>query len=68
MELRKEDQDPAKIGIYNLRSGGHTAAEALSVSDRFFQRHGGCRSEKPLTNYVKESLDSLLFVTKTIYH
>ena len=35
MELRKVDQDPAKIGIYSLRSAEDAAEKALAVSDRF---------------------------------
>ena len=65
-ELEKEGLDPAKFGIHSLRSGGASAAAALGVPDRLFQRHGGWRSEKARNNYVKESLESLLLVTKSI--
>ena len=65
-ELGKEGLDPTKFGIHSLRSGGASAAAALGVPDRLFQRHGGWRSEKARNNYVKESLDSLLLVTKSI--
>ena len=37
-----------------------SAAAALGVPDRFFQRIEGWRSEKAQNNYVKESLDLLL--------
>ena len=66
-ELGKEGLDPNKFGIHSLRSGGASAAAALGVPDRLFQRHGGWRSEKARNNYVKESLDSLLLVTKSIW-
>jgi len=58
----KEGLDPSKFGLHSLRSGGASAAAALGVLDRLFQRHGGWRSEKAR----KETLDSLLFVTKSI--
>ena len=65
-ELGKEGLDPTKFGIHSLCSGGASAAAALGVPDRLFQRHGGRRSERARNNYVKESLDSLLLVTKSI--
>ena len=65
-ELGKKGLDPTKFGIHSLHSGGPSAAAALGVPDRLFQRHGGWRSEKAQNNYVKESLDSLLLVTKSI--
>ena len=65
-ELEKEGLDPTKFEIHSLRSGGASAAAALGVPDRLFQRHGGWRSEKARNNYVKESLKSLLLVTKSI--
>ena len=65
-ELGKEGLDPTKFGIHSLRSGGASAAAALGVPDRLFQRHGGWRSGKARNNYIKESLDSLLLVTQSI--
>ena len=65
-ELGKEGLDPTKIGIHSLHSGGASAAAALGVPDRHFQRHGGWRHEKARNNYVKESLDFLLLVTNSI--
>ena len=65
-ELGKEGLDPTRFGIHSLHSGGASAAAALGVPDGLFQRHGGWKSEKARNNYVKESLDSLLIVTKSI--
>ena len=65
-ELRKEGLDPALYGIHSLRAGGATAAAALGVPERLFQRQGGWRSDKARNNYIAESLDSLLLVTRTI--
>ena len=56
----------ASLGTHSLRSGGASAAAALGVPDRLFQRHGGWRSEKARNNYVEESLDSLLLVSQSI--
>ena len=65
-ELRKEGLDPGLYGIHSLRAGGATTAAALGVPERLFQRQGGWRSVKARNNYIAESLDSLLLVTKTI--
>lgn len=65
-ELQKEGLDPSLYGIHSLRAGGASAAAALGIPDRLFQRQGGWRSEKSKNNYIQESLESLLTVTKTI--
>jgi len=65
-ELKREGLDSSLFGIHSLRSGGASAAAALGVPDRLFQRHGGWRSEKARNNYVEESLDSLLLVSQSI--
>ena len=65
-ELKREGLDASQFGIHSLRSGGASAAAALGIPDRLFQRHGGWRSEKARNNYVEESLDSLLLVSKTL--
>lgn len=65
-ELRKEGLDPGFYGVHSLRAGGASAAAALGIPDRLFQRQGGWRSEKSKNNYIQESLESLLKVTKTI--
>ena len=65
-ELQKEGLEPGLYGIHSLRAGGASAAAARGVPDRLFQRQGGWRSEKSRNNYVQESLESLLTVSKTI--
>ncbi|XP_044163844.1 uncharacterized protein LOC122948219 [Acropora millepora] len=65
-ELKREGLHSSVFGIHSLRSGGASAAAALGVPDRLFQRHGGWRSEKARNNYVEESLDSLLLVSQSI--
>ena len=62
----KRGLDNRAYGMHSLRAGGASAAAALGVPDRLFQRHGGWRSEKAGNNYLEESLDSLLSVTKAM--
>ena len=66
-ELQREGLDPHQFGLHNLRSGGASAAAALGVPDRLFQRHGGWRSEKARNGYVEDSIDSLLLVSKSMF-
>ena len=65
-ELQKERLDPGFYGIHSLRAGGASAAAALGIPDRLFQRQGGWHSEKSKNNYIQETLESLLKVTKAI--
>ena len=67
-ELQREELDASQFGIHSLRSGGASTAAALGIPDRLFQRHGGWRSVKARNNYVEESLDSLLLVSKSMLH
>ena len=67
VELRKEGLREHKFSIHSLRAGGASAAAALGIPDRLFQRHGGWRSSTAKNNYLKESLNSLLYVTKTMH-
>ena len=65
-ELQREGLDASQFGIHSLRSGGASAAAALGIPDRLFQRHGGWQIVKARNNYVEESLDSLLLVSKSM--
>ena len=65
-ELQKEELDPKLYGVHSLRAGGASAAAALGVPDRLFQRQGEWRSERSKNNYIQESMESLLTVTNTI--
>ena len=42
-ELQKEELDPKLYGVNSLRAGGASAAAALGVPDRLFQRQGEWR-------------------------
>lgn len=58
---------PSKLfGLHSLRSGGATAAANAGVNDRLFKRHGRWRSDKAKDGYVKDNLDVLLSVSKSL--
>ena len=65
-ELQKEELDPKLYGVHSHRARGASAAAALGVPDRLFQRQGEWRSERSKNNYIQESMESLLTVTNTI--
>lgn len=58
--------DKAKFGVHSLRSGGATAVANAGVSDRLFKRHGRWRSETAKDGYVKDNLESLLSVSRSL--
>ena len=58
---------PSRLfGLHSLRSGGATAAANAGVNDRLFKRHGQCRTGKAKDGYVKDNLDVLLSVSKSL--
>jgi hypothetical protein len=63
-ELVKEGLDAKDYD--SLRSGGATTAAALCIPDHLLQRQGGWRTAKAKNNYIVESKDSLLHITKTM--
>jgi integrase len=65
-ELKKEGLEPKKYGLHSLRSGGASTAAALGIPDRLIQRQGGWKTASAKNNYIGESLDSLLLVTKSM--
>ena len=65
-ELQRERLDPGFYSIHSLRAGGALVTTALGMPDRLFQQQGGWHSEKSKTNYIQETLESLLKVTKAI--
>ena len=65
-ELKSEGLDPSCYSLHSLRSGGASSAAALEIPDHLFQRQGGWRSTQAKNNYIQESLDSLLLVTRKI--
>lgn len=65
-ELKSEGLDPSLYSLHSLLSGGASSAAVLEIPDRLFQRQGGWRSTQAKNNYIHESLDSLLLVTRKI--
>ena len=59
--LRKED-----YGLHSFRAGGASAAANSQVSDRLFKRHGRWKSEKAKDGYIKDNIESLLSVSKSL--
>lgn len=55
------------LGLHSLRSGGATTAANAGIRDRLFKRHGRWKSDKAKDGYVKDSLQSLLSVTKGLH-
>jgi integrase len=65
-ELVKEGLDAKDYGLHSLRSGGATTAAAVGIPDRLLQRQGGWRTAKAKNNYIDESKNNLLRITKTM--
>ena len=56
-----------KFGLHSLRSGGATAAANAGVKDCLFKRHGRWKSENAKDGYVKDKLESLLLVSRSLH-
>ena len=65
-KLAQLGYDPKLFGLHSLRAGGATAAANAGVADRLFKRHGRWRSETAKDGYVKDSVASLLSVSKAL--
>lgn len=53
-------------GLHSLRAGGASAAANSNINDRLFKRHGRWKSEKAKDGYIKDNVDSLLSVSKSL--
>ena len=58
--------DKRNFGLHSLRAGGASAAANSHVFDRLFKRHGCWKSEKAKDGYIKDNVDSLLSVSKSL--
>lgn len=65
-EAFKDITDVSKISLHSLRSGGASAAANAGVPDRLFKRHGRWSSENAKDCYVKDNIESLLSVSKSL--
>ena len=64
--LRPIVDDVSKFGVHSLRAGGATAAAQAGVLDRLFKRHGRWKGVNVKDGYVKDSIDDLLSVSKSL--
>ena len=58
--------DAKQFGLHSLRAEGASTAAQAGVPDRLFKRHGRWRSESAKDGYVKDSMASLLSVSKSL--
>ena len=59
-------EEAGKFGLHSLRSGGASVAAALGLPERLIQRQGGWRCESSMKSYIKESLPSMLAVSRAL--
>lgn len=58
---------PSRLfGLHSVRSAGATAAANAGVNDKLFKCHGRWRSDKTKDCYVKDDLNILLSVSKSL--
>ena len=65
-EAFKDITDVSEISLHSLRSGGAFAAANAGIPDRLFKRHGRWASKNAKDCYVKDNLDSLLSVSRSL--
>ena len=59
-------ENPKLYGTHSLRSGGATTAANAGIPDRMFKRHGRWKSDRAKDGYIKDNLESLLSVSKSL--
>ena len=64
VQLKSIGLEPEKYGLHSMRSGGASLAAALGIPDRLIMRKGGWKSEEPKNNYIKETRDTLLHISR----
>ena len=52
--------------LHSSRAGGASAAANRNITDRLFKRHGRWKSDKAKDGYVKDNVESLLSVSKSL--
>ena len=55
------------FGFHSLRARGDSVAANAGVSDRLFKRHGRWKTDQAKDGYIKDKLDSLLSVSKSLH-
>ena len=61
-KLKAIGLDPSKFSNHSLRSGGATSAANQSVPERHFKVHGRWKSDSANDGYVRDKVDSRLYV------
>ena len=56
----------SSYGSHSLRSGGTSAAANAGISDRLFKRHGRWKSDRAKDGYIKDNINSLLSVSRSL--
>lgn len=64
--LEKIGLPKEEYGLHSFRAGGASAAANANISDRLFKRHGRWKSEKAKDGYIKDNIESLLSVSKSL--
>ena len=59
--------DTKQFGTHSCRAGGATLAANRGVPDRAWMEHGGWKSVKAASGYIKTSLDIKLSVTHSMF-
>ena len=55
------------FGLNSLRAGAASAAANAGISDRLFKRHGRWKTDQAKDGYIKDKLDSLLSVSRSLH-
>ena len=56
----------SSFGLHSLRSGGASAAANAGISDHLFKRHGRWKFDRLKDSYVKDNINSLLLVSRSL--
>ncbi|CAH3179882.1 unnamed protein product, partial [Porites lobata] len=62
VEASSRAPHPSKFSDHSFRSGGATSAANLNVPDRLFKVHGRWKSDSANDGYVRDKVDSRLYV------
>ena len=54
------------FGLHSLRAGGTSAAANAGVGGRLFKRHGRWKTDRAKDGYLKDNLESLLSVSRSL--
>ena len=60
------DDDISKFGVHSLRSGGVTAAANAGVNDRLLKRHGRWKTDLAKDGYIKDDIQKILSVSRSL--